>query len=100
MSVPKKSYSPEFKADATALVVASGRPIAEVARELGVNPTTLCNWVRTATRSKSLTTPDSSDKDVAMTNEIKRLQKRIAELEVEREILKRATAFWVKESNG
>lgn len=100
MSATRKHYSTEFKADAVALVASSGNPVAEVARDLGVNDTTLCRWVRDANKGRSLTKPQTNHDDEAVTIEIKRLKKRIAELEVEREILKRATAFWVKESNG
>ena len=89
-------YSPEFKRDAVALVVSSGRPIKEVARELGISDTTLGNWVRADP------TGSKSEKGAAhdVDEETKRLRRRVAELEKEREILKRAMAFWVKESNG
>lgn len=89
-------YSPEFKRDAVALVVSSGRPIKEVARELGISDTTLGNWVRAD--------PDGSKSEKGAANQVdeetKRLRRRVTELEKEREILKRAMAFWVKESNG
>ncbi len=89
-------YSPEFKRDAVALVVSSGRPIKVVARELGISDTTLGNWVRAD--------PGGSKSEKGAANEVdeetKRLRRRVAELEKEREILKRAMAFWVKESNG
>ncbi|MGH8997111.1 MAG: transposase, partial [Acidimicrobiales bacterium] len=83
-----------------ALVLSSGRPIVEVARELGVTDTSLGTWVRAGRRGAKLTGGSSGDDPGQMADENRRMRKRIAELEKEREILKRATAFWVRESNG
>jgi len=93
-----QQYTPEFRRDAVALVRSSGRPIAHIARELGVDDATLGNWVRDDRRNAKLTGPASNPDDAEM-QENRRLKKRIAELEKEREILKRAVVFWVKESN-
>jgi len=91
---PRRKFSPEFKRDAVELVRSSGRPIAEVAEELGLWDSTLGNWVRQAQ-------VDDGERDGATTDE----QQRIAELESElakarseRDLLKRTVAFWVKES--
>ncbi len=100
MSRTNRKYSAEFKADAVALVASSGRSIVEVARDLGVSDASLGTWIKLTHKHTSLTKTGASDEDPKMAEENKRLRKRIAELEVEREILKRATAFWVKESNG
>ncbi len=93
-----QQYTPEFRRDAVALVRSSGRPIAHIARELGVDDATLGNWVRDDRRNAKLTSPAPGPDDAEM-QENRRLKKRIAELEKEREILKRAVVFWVKESN-
>ena len=93
-------YTPEFRRDAVSLVITSGRPIKQVAGELGINDTTLGNWVRADRKDGSLTGVSPTVDDAQMEAENKRLRKRVAELETEREILKRATAFWVKESNA
>jgi len=93
-------YTPEFRRDAVSLVIASGRPIKQVAHELGINDTTLGNWVRAERKCGSLTGASPTVDDAQMEAENKRLRRRVAELETEREILKRATAFWVKESNA
>jgi transposase-like protein len=42
---PKKSFSPEFKEEAVKMVIETSRPIARVAKELGINEGTLGNWV-------------------------------------------------------
>lgn len=93
-------YTPEFRRDAVSLVIASGRSIKQVAGELGINDTTLGNWVRAERKDPSLTGVSPTVDDAQMEAENKRLRRRVAELETEREILKRATAFWVKESNA
>jgi len=95
-----ESYTPEFRRDAVALVLSSGRPIKQVARELGISDTTLGNWIRAERKGRGLTAAVPAADDAQMEAENKRLKRRVAELETEREILKRATAFWVKESNA
>jgi transposase len=79
-------------------VRSSGRPVAQIARELGLDDATLGKWVRDERRNSKLTHPAPGPDDAEM-QENRRLRKRIAELEKEREILKRAVVFWVKESN-
>ena len=86
-----RRHSEEFKADAVALVRKSGRPVAQVAKELGVDDSTLSYWVRNADAQL-----EGADK--AELEEQRRLRKRIKELEEEVEILKRFTAYWVKET--
>ena len=83
-------YSEEFKADAVALVHKSGRPIATVAKELGVDDSTLSYWMK-----KSNAQLDEDERSEL--EEQRRLRKRIKELEDEIEILKRFTTYWVKE---
>ena len=83
-------YSDEFKADAVELVRRTGRPISHVAKELGVDSGTLSDWIR---QSAALL----SDDEKAELEEARQLRKRIKELEEEIEILKRFTAYWVKE---
>ena len=86
-----RPYSEEFKADAVALVRKSGRPVAQVAKELGVDDSTLSYWVRGSDAQLG-------DSEKAELEEERRLRKRIKELEEEVEILKRFTAYWVKET--
>ena len=93
-------YTPEFRRDSVSLVLASGRPIKQVAKELGINDTTLGNWVRAERKGGNLTSLVPAADDAKMEAENRRLKRRVAELETEREILKRATAFWVRESNA
>lgn len=89
-----RRYTPEFKRDAVALLQSSGRPIAEVARDLGVSDMSLASWARE--QAKNMNTKEAEEAE-ADRKEAIRLRKRIKELEQEIEILKRFTAYWVKE---
>ena len=90
----RRSFSGEFKADAVALVLDEGRSIASVARSLGIGATNLGNWVRQARidrgEREGLTTTERA--------ELAALRRENAQLRMERDLLKRATAFWVRES--
>jgi transposase len=89
-----RRYTAEFKQDAVALLRSSGRPIAVVARELGISDVTLAAWARE--RDKQSVAADAAETE-AERQEAIALRKRIKELETEIEILKRFTAYWVKE---
>jgi transposase-like protein len=88
----RRSFTDEFKRDAVALVIDEGRRVIDVAR--GVGEGTLGNWVRQARIDRGeragLTTSEKT--------ELAELRKENARLRMERDLLKRATAFWVKES--
>ena len=100
MGETRRRWSPEFKRDAVALVRSSGRPIVEVARELGCGESSLGGWLAKDREKRAAEDPERFAAEVAESEEVKRLRRRVAELEVEREILKRSMVFWVKESNG
>jgi transposase len=91
----RREFTTEFKRDAVELVRTTGRPIAHIARDLGIYDSTLGNWVR----------QDAIDRGEAeglTTQERERLQALEAEntkLRIERDLLKRTVAFWVKETS-
>ena len=87
-------YPAEFRADAVALVRSSGKPIAQVAKELGVNHETLRTWVRAAEAAERPGAAAESAKDA----ELARLRKQVAELRLEREILRKAAAYFARET--
>jgi transposase len=86
-----RRYTEEFKRDAVALLRSSGRPIAEVAKQLGVTDTSLGSWAREQAKAVG-------ESDAEAAKEAAELRKRIRELEQEIDILKRFTAYWVKDS--
>ncbi|WP_433352729.1 IS3 family transposase [Microtetraspora malaysiensis] len=90
MARPSK-YGDEFKKDAVRLVRESHRTCADVARELGMNRETLRVWVREAERAESDTGAGLARSE---REELARLRKRVAELEIEKEILRKAAAYF------
>jgi transposase len=94
MSEKRAKYDREFREGAVRIVNETDRPIAQVARELGVNEGTLGNWVA-RDREKRQNTDGLSTGDV---EELKRLRAEVAELRMERDVLKRSVVLWVKEA--
>ena len=95
VSLPKRRYTAEFRAEAVKLVQ-DGVAQAEVARRLGITQTTLSTWCLDLRKGKvgAGGTKAVSEKD----QEIARLRRENAELKMERDILKKATAYFAKES--
>lgn len=92
-----RKYDEDFKQGAVALVFETGKPIAQVARELGVNEGTLGNWVAKARRGRDGEHPPLSEDERA---ELARLRKENTELRMQRDVLKRSVALWVDEAMG
>jgi len=90
----RRSFTDEFKRDAVALVIDEGRTVVDVARGLGVGEGTLGNWVRQARVDRG----ERAGVTTSERTELAELRKENARLRMERDLLKRATAFWVKES--
>jgi transposase len=93
VSRPSK-YPEQFRRDAVELVRTSGRPVAEVARELGINHETLRTWVIAAARPAAVPVGELDGDERA---ELGRLRRKVAELEAEKEILRKAAAYFAKE---
>ena len=101
MPRPSK-YPEEFRRDAVELVRSSpGRTIREVGRELGVNHETLRNWVNAAKRAEQAagSSGEGGGEQLAASEreELRRLRKKVAELELEKEILRKAAQYFAKE---
>jgi transposase len=100
VQVPRPSKYPEqFRQDAVELVRSSGRTLRDVGRELGVNHETLRNWVNAAKRADEATAGGGPVGQVSgdEREELRRLRKKVAELELEKEILRKAAAYFAKE---
>ena len=95
MAEPKKQFTPEFRAEAVRLAQTSGRPHREIAADLGVGRSTLRNWIDGQREREMDALPANRQEDMAA--ELKRLRRENEVLRQEREILKRATAFFAKE---
>jgi transposase len=89
-----KRYTPEFKEQAARKVVDNSLPIAQVAREIGVNDTTLGFWVKDY-RKKMAGQPLPAD--MPDQERIRELERRNRELEMENAFLKKAAAYFARE---
>ncbi len=90
-------YPEEFRREAVRLVLTTDKPMAEVARDLGVNYKTLGNWVRSEKyREQRDAAPGALSENERL--ELKRLRKEVGELKVEREILRKAAAYFAQET--
>lgn len=94
--MPKvSSYTEEFKRSSVELALNSDQSLSQTAKDLGVNRKTFTNWVKIY-RDKSQK-PEKTQAKPSLEEEVKRLRKENNRLKEEREILKKATAFFVKE---
>ena len=89
-----KRYSPEFKDQAAKMVIDFSRPIAQVARELKVNDTTLGFWVKAYRKQHS---GDELPMDMPDRARLQELERRNRELEMENTFLKKAAAYFARE---
>jgi len=92
----RRKFTDEFKADAVKLCESGGRSIAQVAVDLDLTETALREWVKRAATTGEKGPPNALT--TAERDELSELRKRVKRLEMEREILKKAAAFFAKEN--
>ena len=95
MGRTRRGFTPEYKDEAVKLVINTGRPVATVARELGINEQTLGRWVNSFKTRQS-----SGDRALTETEyaELLRLRKDNADLRLDRAFLKKASLFFAQEA--
>lgn len=94
---PKKKltfYSAEFKASAVKLALESNRPVTQIAKELGVNENTLHTWISNHLKPEHKRSGKLEDHDVT----IRQLRQELARVTQERDLLKKAAAYFARES--
>src|SRR6476660_5828810 len=92
MSETRRKFDEDFRRGAVQLVFETGKLIAQVARDLGVNEGTLGNWCAVERRRREGGQSGLSEDERA---ELVRLRKEIAELRMQRDVLKRSVALWL-----
>lgn len=92
----RRTFPEEFKRDAVNLIVTEGYSFRAAAEAVNVNENSLRNWHKKYAPEPEPCGPEASTEDLRA--ELKRLRKQLRQAELEREILKKATAYFAKES--
>ena len=92
-----KQYDKSFKEEAIRLAVTSPQPYSKTARDLGIKDATLYRWISDY-KEKAPAAADMTSNPTNLVDELNRLRKECARLKEEREILKKATAFFAKDA--
>ena len=90
----RKNYTDKFRQEAVRLLQVSGKSARHIGRELGVPQSVLSRWKKQADASETV-----SEEDQSKNQELRQLRRENARLRMERDILKKATAFFAKESS-
>jgi transposase len=100
MGAQRKHFTAEFKAAAVRRAASGDATVLEVARELGIRSDRLREWIRQARgdRSRCRTDPDGHAIPLSLDEEVRQLRRENAQLREERDILKKAAAFFAQES--
>jgi len=94
MPEKRRRYDPDFRAGAVGIVRETNKSVAQVARDLGINPGTLAHWVA----KDKIARGEKLDPDNIDPERVRLLEAENAELRMERDVLKRSVVLWVKEA--
>jgi transposase len=97
MAKVQKTYTKEFKEEAVRLAQSSGKPIAHVARELGISDTSIHQWRKELSEHGKEAFPGSGHQ-MALEEENRRLKRELERVQQEREILKKVLSIFSRES--
>lgn len=92
------TYTPEFRAEAVKLVLAQGLTVEDAAKRLSIPKGTVGNWVSAAKRSTGPAAAPGSRSVGELEAEVAKLRKELANERMEKEVLKKATAYFARES--
>ena len=93
---PRKIFTPEFKREAVQLLDSGSRPAAQIARELGIKRNQLYKWQAELKTHQAAAFPGSGRRPNS-TDEVRRLKQELAQVNEERDIFKKAAAYFAKE---
>ncbi len=96
--LPKGKYTKDFREEAVKLVTEKGLSIPEAGRRLSLPPSTITNWVKAYKAGKLGNIGKSQRPLTEMEMELARVKRELAEVKMERDILKKAAAYFAKES--
>lgn len=94
----KPTYTPEFRSEAVKLVLAQGLTLEEAAQRIAMPKGTLGNWVSAAKRGTDPTAPPGSRSVAELEAEVAKLRKELVVERMEKDVLKKATAYFARES--
>ena len=94
----KRRYTKEFKLEAVQLALESEKSLAEVARDLGMAPALLHSWKQALEQRAPETAFPGHGKAAGPEDEVRRLRRKLAQVEQERDFLKKAAVFFARES--
>ena len=95
---PKGIYRPEFRAEAVKLVETTGMSVARAAKQLSLPKSSLENWVRASRKGKLADVGKGQRLPSELEMELSRARKELAEVKIERDLLKKFATYFAKES--
>lgn len=96
--IPKGIYTPEFRVEAVKLVETTGLSVAKAAKQLSIPKSSLDNWVRAARTGKLAEVGKGQRLPSELELELARTRKELAEVKMERDLLKKFATYFAKES--